>query len=530
MSTALAQKNVLVNVDQINGEIQKQLPEAIVNFLDMSQTATDRATYYNSKGEQNEAVAKIHRGLFQLDRGVYGLCLLMPGVTDYARQMGIGLLLDNPRSDGLFLLNDEQEGKLLAFLSRFMEPQRLFKLYGQLRQNRVNNSRTKKLILRSILMSPKLDYWSIKYRTKLHRALEHAWDKRMTGILRSILAKKFNPVPTEWTDKEKAIVTQHIDKFVLESRFQPNQVQECVAFILGLEQKVTLPLFKAYVDARKDLSKGVGLPKENLFYLRSRFHKGFDKGKVYEISKPAMTDRQKMQTQKAAKKAGASAEVTEFDPLAVDSVRLYIYAYEVGLSDKIQKALTEKAKIAASALMTSHDKVGILIDASESHRGDSTQALRPIAIALATRDMLVASAKQAFVEYAGGTVRDGLIQPRGETALGKSLVRLLKQQPDAVYVFSDGYENAPAGEFAETMKKVRDLGITTPVFHIAPVLAAETSGIRELSEETKALPISKPEAIGSSMLRAVLKTDLKQGLLGIARTVLPQLGYKVKED
>lgn len=525
MTTALAERQA-VSFDHIQGEIEQKLPQALLTFLDISLTATDRATYYNKKGEQNEATAATHRDLIMLDRGIYGMCLLLPGTTDFAKQMGMGFLLDNPRADGTYSLSSEQEGKLLAYLSRSMEPQRLLKLFGKLRKSRVNNRRTRSLIIRSILMSPKLDYWAIKYRWKLRQALEHAWNKRTTGILTRILAKKYGPGQMAGLDdKEESILGNAIDKYVFESRFNAGQIRQCVAFILGHENRMTVPILKLYKQARTDLEKGKGLPKENLFYLRSRFHKDLGKDQVYEISKPAMTSRQKMQTQKAAKKAGVAVE---FDPRQSDSVKLYIYAYEMGMDDSIRQALDQKARRTAGALLTSHKKVGILVDASESHQGDKTQALRPIAIALATRDMLVASAEQSWVEYASGSRKDGLVYPCGETALGRPLVRLLKHEPDAVYVISDGYENAPSGEFDETVRKVRSLGIRTPIYHVGPVMAAESGGLRELSDEVRSLPISQPEGMATAILRSVLESDLQQGLAGIARAVLPALGYRLE--
>jgi hypothetical protein len=289
---------------------------------------------------------------------------------------------------------------------------------------------------------------------------------------------------------------------------------------------MSMKLHKAYTDAKKDLKKGKGIPKEQLFYLRSRYHKDLGKETVYEIAKPAMTSRQKMQTQKAAKKAGVKVE---FDPNRADAVRLYIYAYEMGLSGKVKNALGKKARDGAEKLLMKYDRVGILVDASESHRGDKTQALRPMAISLATRDILVSASEEAFVEYAGGYEKGGLIRPKGDTSLAKPLIKLLKKNPEAVFVFSDGYENAPAGRFAETVKHVRKMGIKTPIYHVAPVFAAETQGIKSLSEETQALPLSNPEAIGSTMLRPMLQQDVVRGIESLARITLPQLGYKLED-
>lgn len=524
----------LIKTDHISGELLALLPDALIRFLDLSQTATDRATYYNNKGEQNEATLALHKELFRLDRGAYILCLLLPGTTDYARQMGLGFLLSNSRRDGNCVLHEDQEALSLTYLSKSIEPQRLLKLFLQLRYNRVNNARTKKLILRSILGSNKLDWWSVKYRTKLRQCLEHAWDKRTSGILRSILKKKMRG--DDLSAKENSILNRNINKYIpVTARLQPKEVCQCVSFIFGYEQHpLTIPILRSYHLARYDLSKGKNLPKENLFYLRSRFHKDVDKSEIYDLTKRSMTGRQKMQSNRAAKKVGVDVG---FDPRQADVIRLYLYAFEMDMTDEIYHALCQKATRAAGIMPGGYEHIGILVDCSASQRGDYTQKNRPMAISLALRDMLALSARRANVEYTvsyrpsdppGSNLPSGrsgigigsLVNPSGETALGLPLVNLLKHQPQAVFVLSDGYENAPAGEFAETLNKVRELGIDTPVYHMCPVMAAEAGGIRQLSEQVRAIPVSKPEAIGSMMLREELRSDLVQGLKDIARAVL----------
>ena len=97
-----------LSLNHLSQETRLALPSAFCNFIDVVEAATDRATHYNTKKEQNDAVSAVHRELFKLDRGVYGLCLLLPGVNDFAMQMGLGFMLDNPR-DGEAILTPEQE-------------------------------------------------------------------------------------------------------------------------------------------------------------------------------------------------------------------------------------------------------------------------------------------------------------------------------------------------------------------------------------------------------------------------------------
>src|SRR5262249_44275506 len=149
--------------------------------------------------------------------------------------------------------------------------------------------------------------------------------------------------------------------------------------------------------------------------------------------------------------------------------------------------------------------IGILVDASASMTGSEDQKLRPMAAALALRDLLQHTA-QARVVYAGGTVSASdamLVRPSGDTGLAEALLDLLETLPQAIFVVSDGYENRPAGRLAEVVSELRRMGDATPVYHLNPVFAAEVQGVRELVPGlVPTLPVSRPEALGIAMLRS----------------------------
>lgn len=509
-----------LDLSHIRSLEKAEVGKTFCNFLDIAGTATARGTFYNTKEEQKSAAMEVHTRLFNIDRGIYGMSLLLPGVMDYSRQAGLSQLLDTPY-EAPSVLTSGQEAKLIAYLVRQLPPQRMLKMFGEFRQKRINNARTRKLILRSILNADKLEFWSVKYRSKMRAALEHAWGLKMTGILRSILSK----TSSKHSDKEKRILKSKLECFTTADRKGQKNVHQCVAFILGVEKGLTLPIFKAYYEAREDLEAGKRLPYEVLEGIRSRFHAGKKQTKkVLEITKKNLSKGQKIEMQRKAKKEGVKVD---FDPNDYDSVKLYIYAFERGLSRDISKALEKKAKESASGIPIRYGHVGILIDASESMTGHETQALRPIATALATRDMLMAASDKVTVRYSGGDQDNKLVRPSGETALAEDLVSIVRQGPEAVFIFTDGYENAPAGRLDETVRALRGIGIDTPIYQISPVMAAESKAIRTLSDEVSALPLSKPETMGLTMVKALMESDTTKGILGVAKLVLPKLGMEV---
>ena len=65
-----------------------------------------------------------------------------------------------------------------------------------------------------------------------------------------------------------------------------------------------------------------------------------------------------------------------------DAVRLYLYAYEMGMTEAIAEALAKKAHDAAKKVRLPYANIGVLLDASASMAGSSEQKLRPIATAI----------------------------------------------------------------------------------------------------------------------------------------------------
>lgn len=504
-----------VRMTHLSDAQRELLPLAFGEFLDTAATATSRATFYNTRAEQNAAIEAVHRELFELDRGVYTAALMLPGLTDFSRQIGIVRLLETALSPEGWL-STEQETDVLHELLRKLPPQRMLKLFVQLRNDRVNNSRTRRLILSTLLDVDKLEFWSVKYRRKLETALTHAWGRRTASILRSVLAKP----GADRTEKERQIVQRQLGRFI--SDIDVDRVEQCVRFILGDEQKLSLRRLTAYHDAKQDLSRGRSLPFETLEGLRSRFHPDKTSADVLELTKSQLTSGQKLGLQRKAKQADVAVE---FDPADYDAVRLYVYAFEMGLSEEIREALIRKARDTAQGLPVRFEHAGVLLDVSASMMGHDTQAMRPIAVALALRDVLAESAERSTIVASDGRIAPEaeLIEPVGDTSLAAGLIALLKREPDVVFVLSDGYENAPAGRFAEVIRAVRQLGVDTPIHQFSPVFAAETRGIRSLSDTVPGLPVSKPEAIGLGLLKALFEADVDRGVAALLGMVRPSL-------
>jgi len=524
--TALTTGTSSMMIWEPTGDISpKRAGEVVCSFLDTATTSMGRATHYNTREEQQAAELEVHQDLLDMSRDLYTVMLALPGVTDRSVQVGTRALLSSSRNGSADeFLTPTMERAVLYHLIQALPVPRMMRLIQafrigseQLGLRRANNSRTRKLVLRTLLGSPRLQLWSVKYRRKMRDAFVHAWGKKDSSIIRAILSKDGRTR----TQPERAILRKEIARFAGDSNFK--QACECVGFVLGVRDRLSLPLFKAFEAAKTNLKDGARLPMEVLEGIRSVFHGDVAKDDVLRLAvkKGSLTSHQRMAVQKRAK--GADVEV-KMDPTQYDAVKLYIYAFEMGADNKIMDALDQKAQKAAARFPTRYGKVGIVVDASASMAGHRTQKLRPMAATLALRDMLQHVGDEHVTQYVGGRrIGDWKdpVQPMGDTALADGFIEVLEAKPDVVFVLSDGYENAPAGRFAEVMGQVRDIGIETPVYHLNPVFASESKGVRELDAgRVPTMPVKTPAALGTTIIRGLIENEPLTGINALVRIAL----------
>ncbi len=499
------------------------LASNLVSLTSFAGAATGRATHYNTREEQQEAERVLHQAVFNVDRGVYGLSMLLPGMTDYSRMRAITALLGNRWNGKKSIINQRQEGLIIDFLIHSLPPQRVLKLFRQFREKRINNARTRRIILSYILNSPNLELWAVKYRSKLRDSLEHAWGKRTTGIIKSIVSKP------NWGEKEINIISRHVGTH-LNKRVSPEYVlEELLYFILGNTGKIfDSPLIAAFENAKTDITKGAKLPKEVLEGLRSTYHKDVTQQQLLELVKDNLTTTQKRLVQKKAKAEGVEVE---FDPRRYSLLELYIYAFEMGMTGEIWKTIQHKSGDIAKSLPFSFDRIGVILDDSFSMSGSDEQKLRPMALALGIKDVLlhIGGYGRHFIRSVSGNryIGGALHKPVGNTDLAPSLVYMLAGNLDAIFIISDGYENSPSGRVAEVLDIASRKGFCPTVYHINPVVAAESKrGMRQLSPNVRVLPISKPEQLGLTMINSMLETDPRQGILGMLNLAISVLGKR----
>ncbi|MCP4108940.1 MAG: hypothetical protein GY749_25950 [Desulfobacteraceae bacterium] len=320
-------------------------------------------------------------------------------------------------------------------------------------------------------------------------------------------------------------IQHYLCSTTLSGNTDKQKVYECISFVLGNEQAFTLPLFKAFREAREDISKGNILPPEVLEGIRGMYHKNVSQKQILELTKDtSMTEKKKSLVQRKAKKEGVNIA---FNPMLRTANELYILAYAEGTTREIWDALMSKGRAGAKQLPVRFGKVGILVDDSFSMSGTDKQKLRPMAIALAMKDVLINTGETFVIKTASGrkiSRENPIPRPVGATSLAFALIDLLETGPDAVFIISDGYENSPSGRIDEVMRLADRTGIRTPVYHLNPVVGSESiSGLRTLSEMIPTIPVSNPQGLALTLVRAMIEVDIERGIRALASMALPKI-------
>lgn len=515
-----------IKFDHLTTKKIEELANNTLNLLNLIGVDTSRDTHYQTKDEMELTRKTLHRNVFAIDRGIYASIFCLPGTIEFARQGAIKALLSNPwREDTKSVLIVDYENDIIEKLLRELQPNKVLNTFVEMVDNKVNNSRTRRFMLTYILGSKSLELWAVKYRPKILKILTHCWGIRYRNIVKAILENRKDG--SSYYTKELKFIEEDVVKYLPKS-VAIAYALECISFILGIKRYYTVKMLKAYNDAKTDLKAGSILPPDILDGIRSTYHPKVTQAELLNLTKKTMTTKQKKLVQNKAQKQGVAVT---FNPMTQPMTDLFIYAYKMGLSNDVKNAINDKAKKAAQSLPFRYGRLGIVFDASYSMKGSDEQPMRPIAIASATREMLKYSCDKLYIEYSGGYSKDGLSFPSGDTCLAVSFAKILENEPDAVFIISDGYENTPAGRLDEVIQVVRRLGWNLPIYHINPVSAAETStGVRVLSKDIPVMPISKPEAVGLTFFKPMLEVDPINGLKALLQMVLPMLEEKRNKE
>ncbi|MFI6733994.1 hypothetical protein ACIBI9_13775 [Nonomuraea sp. NPDC050451] len=405
--------------------------EDVLIFANAAITSTGQREFHGTAGEQRLSLDFLHRYVQGNYPDLYAATLALD-INDHNAALIIANLLSGRAGDG----------RLIAWRLERMSPPRVYRLFGRLRRDGVNNRRTRTVIRDWLTGRPDLAFDAVKYRAQVKSAVRHA-HLRLPGELGDFLFAPFSRARYE-TPVLEAWRRAHFDKGALYDL--PYTVAEGFAARHGIGREIFL-----------------------------------------ERIAPRLTRLERLRLTESASRGGVD---TEADLAAMPLVRLASYILSLRADVRTSRraelvgALRAAAARVAGARAGTWGSVAAVLDDSFSSFGSPVKRRRPLAVALACHYLLEALAGDYRGLWLSRRTDPLQVRPYGPTPLGQRILDALEHRPDLLVIVSDGWDNAPpglAGEVLRVWRRKLDPGGEVGIVHVNPVYDADQFDVRRLS-------------------------------------------------
>jgi len=457
-----------------------------------------KGAYYEEKDQQFKAVKKMWDGLFDYDRALFALISILNG-TGFSKGAMTHKLLSNPvySETGRELvavgLDPDFEKKIIEFNLSKQKMARALKnllmLAGGELHSRVNNSRTRKIILEFLFNrdNKELDSLSVNFKNKLAKLIRHALGKQdLHNILNgdmSLFQKKIG----RYNKHAFPVICHLFNRLPLP----------------GGEVRGHFPQIDTYWQAKTAAFMGdieefekliINLPWRVAMGFRNSYQLAIDKSKIMGTSK--MSNKEELTMEAAVKRSGAKARKINYK--AQDLYDLWKALYfkhatnEKENVEQISEAIDEKT-MKLSKLDFGEGCV-VVLDASHSMFGSDKRPMHPLLTGICiiaaienVEDVFIVGGKWKSLE--GSDLK--VIFPSGASPIWRGLVDAVATGAKNIIFISDGYENSVDGMFDNIYKHYKNTGHEFNIVHINPVFSAEAkSGTgRKLTNDVTPMPV-----------------------------------------
>lgn len=507
------------------------IKQSLIDGLTIASGAKSSATYYHSKDEQLNAIRSQIKRQYSLSKELPLIIATQKGATGrYVSEVLLNEFKNTYRGGACNIVNPIDwydngvcDKAVLTALNNLGENgiPYVLRLFVDLKDSKVNNERTRKIILGYIWGQSNIEFYAMKYRNKIVKVLKHVYGQKNASILLSIAKKQIINSGLFDNDKESSIANKLILKY-----FNGDSLRafKLLLFLFKMDNEVNydvanFPLLSEYQKAKTDITNIKTVPEEVLIGLVSstkhpQYHSMWSTAIQREATKALIRKNvevtsinQQVRQTKSTAKLGVEKRV-DVDK-ATDFIALYKTGYETGFTTELKNAidkLADKKKITGFY----YDNVGIVIDRSNSMKGNKVESKNtPRAIADFTARVLSKSAKNSiFVETDGET-----------TDLASAFISLLKKENtskpyQAIFILTDGYENAYDGLTNEVISIYKaESGKDMPIYQISPITSAEMGAdVRKLGSGVVTMAINNPVAIQPQIQARLLEIDTKRWL------------------
>ena len=515
---------------------QQTLPaikQSLIDGLTIASGSKSSATYYHSRDEQMKAIQGQVEKLYKLSKELPLIIASQKGATgQFVSEVLLNEFRQTLKGGACNIVNpidwydngisDKAVLNALNNLANDNGFPYALRLFVDMKNQKINNERSRKIILGFLWGQSNMEFYAMKYRNKIAKILKHIYGQKKTSILLSIAQKiaTFSNY-TVGTEKEMKIINDSIIKY-----FNGDIIKafKLLLFIFKKEGECIysaseFPLLNEYQKAKVNITGIKNVPEEVLLGLISsvkhpQYHLMWSTDLQKEVTKAMIRStvevtsvNQQVRQTKSTAKLGVEKHI-ELEK-ATDFMALYKTGYENGFTHEIKVAIGKLAEKKAIVGFF-YQNIGIIVDDSVSMTGNKLESKNtPRAIADFTSKVLFASAANTVVVRTEEEVTD----------LASSFIELLKKENpakpyDAIFILTDGYENSYDGLTNEVIQIWKaETGNVTPIFQISPITGAEVGGnVRALGTGVVRMAINNPVAIQTQINARLLEIDTKKWL------------------
>ncbi|MFJ1951847.1 hypothetical protein ACIOGT_07575 [Streptomyces microflavus] len=422
--------------------------EDVLLFVNAAITATGQREFRSDAVGQQLSLDFLHAYVRVNYRRVYASSLALDINDHNAVRIVLGLLETSGEASAE---ERRTEGRLIAARLALLPPQRVYRLFGEVRRAGINNRRTRAIMRDWLAARPDLGHDAVKYRGGVKTAARHIHLRCPEG----------------------AEPLAEVGAFL----FRPGR----------------LPRYEhRLLDAWRRAHYEQGAVAELPFTVAEGFaaRHGMKREVFLKRAAPRMTRLERLRTHSVTQRP-------EIDLTVMPLTRLALYVLSLPFEQRAARrteltgALRTAARRAAGGHAGSWGRVHAVLDDSFSSSGSGQKRRRPLAVALACHHLLEALAAPGAYRglWTSGRGDALLVRPWGPTPLGMRVLDALEPgpggaAPDRLVIVSDGWDNAPAGLAGEVLRVWRkrlDPGRRTAVVHVNPVYDADGFDVRRLA-------------------------------------------------
>jgi hypothetical protein len=301
-------------------------------------------------------------------------------------------------------------------------------------------------------------------------------------LLERLLSGKL-PKQTDVADPEV-----FLRRTVLRYAENPTVAREALRFLAGDIFDASDPSLAKRMAAHRDLAQGANLPRATLFGLRGTFHPNVRAARVRYLS--------------------AAVAASGLPPRDGPLTALFKQSLAEGCEPPSAEVVSERLAKATMGIPTIDATVVLVLDLSGSAASSGERANHPAALGLALRTLLSDRVRDVRLKQVGGSEPlNGSVSahPEGATDLASAVLAAARDQPEAILICTDGYENVRQGDTAAVVNGMRQLGLGLPIFQLVPLFAAgEDLSRRTFGQEIPVLVIQNETELGESLARVYL--------------------------